>query len=255
MTLGCNTITGGSDQIIAIEIDGGLKRTVEEGDSLQLVARALTTAGDTVSDATIIWQVLDVDTDSSTVGFTLDSLTGLLVAHAPGWGRVRPRVEEVTPLEPIEVGVTPAPDSVSADGDQALTMAAEDATSPALTTVLHDLTTEPDTVVPLPSKPVHFHLMNPAPGTPESSGFFFVPTAQDTTSSGEVHTLVATTDQSGRARVFIRRATGGVLPDSAVVNAMAFTATGDTVRGSPVRFVVVFDNNSSAVARFAGGTK
>jgi len=216
---------------------------VEEGDSLQLVARAITASGDTVPDAQIVWQLLDLDTDSTIVGFTVDSLTGLLVAQSPGSGRVRPRVKDVIPVAPISIEVTAAPDSISADGDQRLAMAPDDTTSPALTTVLYDLTTHPDSGVPLPIKPVIFDLVSPVPGTPASAGFFIVPTVQDSTPQGNPHTLSANTDESGRAHVFIRRSANGVLPDSAVVNAVALTAIGDTVRGSPVRFVVVFANN------------
>ncbi len=243
VAVGCTTITGVSDRIVAIEIDGGLKRSVEENDSLRLVARAITGKGDTVPDAPIVWQLLDADTDTSAVGFNLDSLTGLLVAYAPGRGRVRPRVADVMPLEPIQVEVTPAPDSISSGGDQRLAMTASDATSPALTALLLDTTTEPDTALPLPTKPVHFLLVSPVPGAPESAGFYLVPSAQDTVMSHEPHKLVAMADGTGRARAFVRKVAGGSLPDSAVVNAIAVTATGDTVPGSPVRFVVVFDNN------------
>ena len=48
LALACTEITGDSDRIIAVEILGPLARTVEEGDTLQLEARALDANGDVV---------------------------------------------------------------------------------------------------------------------------------------------------------------------------------------------------------------
>ena len=42
----------------------------------------------------------------------------------------------------------------------------------------------------------------------------------------------------------VHRVAGFTLPDSAVVEAVAVTATGVTVTGSPVRFTVVFERGS-----------
>jgi hypothetical protein len=104
-----------------------------------------------------------LDVDSGQVGFTLEPSTGLVVAYSPGTGSVRPRVEAVTPKTPITITVTPAPDTVSATGEQAVTMTAADVVSPPLTVGLSDLTTPSDSVVPLPEKEVQFLVVFPDP--------------------------------------------------------------------------------------------
>jgi hypothetical protein len=48
---------------------------------------------------------------------------------------------------------------------------------------------------------------------------------------------------NGQAIVTARRVSGLAQPDSILVDAFAFTARGDTVMGSPVRFVVLFPLN------------
>jgi hypothetical protein len=238
---GCAVITGDLDRIIGIEVEGSLERSVEENDSLQLRAWALSAGGDTVPDAEIIWELLDAD--SGQVGFTLDGSTGLVVAQSPGSGRVRPRVAEVTPRQPITIRVTPAPDSIAAAGEQDITMAAGDEVSPALTVELYDLTTSSDSVVPLADKLVHFLVVQPDPGTAASAGFFLVPAAGDTVPQEDPHLVRVKTDGSSRASAFVRRIAGISLPDSAVLHSTASTAIGETVAGSPVRFVVIFENN------------
>ncbi len=218
-------ITDDLDRIVGLEVEGGLQRSVEENGSIQLIAWAISAGGDTVPDADIVWDLLDVD--SGQVGFTLEPSTGLVVAYSPGTGSVRPRVEAVTPKTPITITVTPAPDTVSATGEQAVTMTAADVVSPPLTVGLSDLTTPSDSVVPLPEKEVQFLVVFPDPGTAETAGFF----------------LTRATDGSSRASAYVRRIAGAVLPDSAVVHARASTAAGGTVPGSPVRFVVIFERN------------
>ena len=83
-------------------------------------------------------------------------------------------------------------------------------------------------------------LVAPTSGSPESQGFFL--TVSDTVPGIEPHTVVSTTDASSQAFVVLRKVDGFSLPDSAFFDAIAVTAIGDTVAGSPVRFVVVFES-------------
>ena len=104
-------------------MDGSQEQTVVEGDTLLLRARAINAAGDTVPDAAIVWELLEVDTGQ--VGFTLDTLTGLVTARSPGSGRVRARVGTLA-SGVITVIVVPAPDSIAAAGPQQVAMGASD---------------------------------------------------------------------------------------------------------------------------------
>ena len=230
----CTIITGDLGRIVAIEIDGGAVRRVEENDTINLTARALDAAGDTVPDATIVWELLDADS-----GYDLDSLTGIIQAFSPGTGRVRARVEDLR-SDTISIVVTGAPDSIAADGDTRVTMESDAAVSPRLTTALFDLTTDPGETQPLAEKTVTFILVDPLPGASDAQGFFL--TDSDSIPGLDPHTITASTDGAGLASAVVRRVAGSTLPDSAVVNAVAVTAVGDTVAGSPVRFIVVFES-------------
>lgn len=124
-----------------------------------------------------------------------------------------------------------------------MTMTAGAATSPPMTVELQDLTTAPDAAVPLADKEVQFLVIQPAPGSAEAAGFFLVAAAADTLPREDPHALTVVTDGAGLARAVVRRASGAAVPDSTVVHAVAFTATGRAVAGSPVRFVVIFEKN------------
>ena len=225
--------------MIAIEIDGTTQRAVEEGDSLQLIARAISASGDTVPDVEITWQLLDID--SGQVGFTIDPGTGVVTALHPGTGRVRPRVEDLVFDPPIEVTVTGAPDSVAAGGAVRLTLAAAATESPSLTVGVFDLTTEPDVENTLPDKPVTFELVEPTPGSTEADGFFL--TESDPAPGPDPHRVVATTSDNGQAEIVVRRIQGMQLPDSAIIDAVVLTALDAVVPGSPITFVVIFESN------------
>ena len=230
----CTVITGDLGRIIAIEIDGGSARSVEENDTIVLSARAVDAAGDTVPNVTVVWELLTANS-----GFEIDSLTGMIHALFPGNGRVRGRVEELR-SDTISIVVTAAPDSIAANSDTRITMSTEAAVSPRIETVLLDITTEPGTARPLGDKMVTFRLIDPAPGASDSQGFFL--TEGDTLPGLDLHTIAVPTDGAGRASVLARRIPGSLWPDSAVVDAVSVTAIRDTVAGSPVRFVIVFES-------------
>jgi len=236
----CNPFANDAEKIIALAIDGPAERTVEEGDTLTLTARALNLAGDTVPGAVITWEMVEVDTGQ--VGFTLDESTGLVTAYAPGSGDVRPRVADLTTLAVITVTVTAAPDSMAPGGDLTVTVAPGDSVSSPLTVVVYDLTVDPPNAMAIAEKPVQFYLVDPVPGSAAADGLFL--TVPDSLEAGsDPHRVTATSDAGGKASAVVRLIAGVAAPDSAVVDAVVTTAAGATVAGSPVRFVVIFDGN------------
>ncbi len=227
----CSPITTDLDRVIAIEVAGGTSRDVETGGMLQLMAAALDGTGDTVPDAVITWELIDVD--SGQVGFTLDP-SGLVTAVSPGNGRVQARFETLR-AGPITVSVIDViPDSIAAVGDQRVTQGTADTTSPPLVVVVYDLTLAPPSAIPLDSQTVAFALTLPAPGSAEAQGFFL--TVGDTVPVGDPHRLDVLTDDLGLATIVVRRLSPGTVPDSAVIHASL-----GSVAGSPLEFVVLFE--------------
>jgi phage tail sheath gpL-like len=103
----CDTLLGDPERVIALELVGGTSRTIAVGDTLQLVARAITAAGDSVPGAPVVWSVLD----TGVVGIRLESLTGRVIGEAPDTGRVRASYENLH-SDPVKITVvTAAPTS------------------------------------------------------------------------------------------------------------------------------------------------
>jgi hypothetical protein len=237
LTLACGNLAGGDlDRTIAIDILGSLTPELEEGDSLQLQARAVDARGDSVPDAVIIWAIVD----TGDVGFTVDTSTGLIVASHPGTGRVVARTQGIR-SGVLQVIVLPAPDSLAATTEQRLTVASGASTSSALEVVVLDTTTEPGTQLALPEKAVHFLVVEPPSGSPALQGFFLATT--DTVPGNDPFRVEAVTDPEGMARAVVWRVSSSIQPESTVVHAVALTALGDTTAGSPVQFVVLFEND------------
>jgi len=233
MLAACTVITGDLGRTVAIEIDGELTKYLEEGETITLSAAAIDAAGDSVPDAVILWELLDTDP-----GFDLESTTGVIQGRFPGRGRVRARIEELR-SDTVSIRISGAPDSIAAAGDTVITFAADVDVSPRLTSVLIDLTTDSAAMQPLVGKIVTYDLVEPSPGATEAQGFFL--TVSETIPGSEPHSMVTTTDSASQAYVVLRRVAGSSLPDSAFVTANAATASGDIVRGSPVMFIVVFE--------------
>ncbi len=234
--MGCSAITADFGRVVAIDIVGDLSRSLEEGDTLTLRARAISAAGDIVADAAVLWEIID----TGTVGFTLDGPTGLVTGVEPGSGRAQARYESLR-AGPVTVTVRPAADSIGAAGDTAVVVDTAAVVSPALRVKVFDLTSEPGAALALAGSTVHFLTVDPPPGTAPADGFFLALPTQ--TAPGEdSHAVEATTDATGVTSVVVRRQSGVAQPDSAVIHAVAVTAAGDTVSGSPVRFHVRFVN-------------
>src|SRR5262249_41359648 len=147
--------------------------------------------------------------DTGQVGFSIDSITGLITGIHPGTGRVQARVEDIR-TDPIQVTVIAAPDTVAAAGPLRVTFTAVDAQSPPLSTTVSDLTTSPGQTVPLAGKSVHYVVIEPAPGSPAADLFFLAP-GSATTPGADLHSVTAVTSTSGQADVSVRR-TGATHP-------------------------------------------
>ncbi len=238
VTAACNEITGDFSEVIAIEYAGPSSLRIEEGDTVRLEALALDLRGETLPDVQVVWTVIELDTVQ--VGFTLDSLTGLISATAPGgpW-RVQGRVEELRTDPPIRVTVTPSPDSMAVVEPSRIVVDSGVSQSAGLVTIVYDLTTTPDQLTPLPGVAVRYELVDPAPGAAAAASVALIVTSEV---GGDPHRVKAVTISGGQASAFARRIGLGQ-PDSITVNAVVLTAGGDTVPGTPGRFVVVFANN------------
>lgn len=233
LSAACNEIIADFDRVVAIEIVGSAARTLEEGDTLRLIARAISARGEVVPDAEIVWSIVD----TGVVGFTIEPTTGLVTGVAPDTGRVRPQVGELR-VGTVSITVTAAADSLAPAGDTLIVVDSTAEASPPLDVIVFDLTTEPGTVLALAGQTVHFVTVDPAPGTPAAEGFYLART--ETSPGEEPHRYVATTGGDGTADIVVRRLAGVAQPDTAVVHAVTVTATGDTVPGSPVRFRIRF---------------
>lgn len=228
----CSTLTTDLNRVIALEVLGGATQTVEQGGSLQLMATALDGFGDPVTDATITWELVDVD--SGQVGFTL-APTGLVSAIQPGAGRVQARVENLR-SGPITITVVSViPDSLAAAGDERLTLTQSETESPRMSVVVLDLTVAPPNPMPLEGQDVVFALTFPSPGSAEAQGFFV--THSDTVPGPDPYRISVRTDSVGLATAVVRRLSEGSLPDSAVIDASL-----ESVAGSPIRFVILFES-------------
>lgn len=234
----CTTLTGDFSDVIAIEYTGPPSPRLEEGDTVRLTAVALGLDGQPLPDVIVVWRLL-ANPDSA--GFTLDSLTGFITAVSPGgpWA-VQGRVEELRTDPAIPVTVLAAPDSIGVVEPSRDTVAVDGPESGLLTAGVYDITTTAGTAVGLTGKRVVFRLADPAPGTAEAAGVALAVPGEPP--GADPHLVERLTGAGGFSAVTAERV-GLIQPDSITVEALAFTARGDTVAGSPVRFVVLFLKN------------
>jgi hypothetical protein len=207
---------------------------VEEADTLQMTARAIDASGEVVADAALAWEVIS----APPVGLTLDSLTGFIQAISPDTVQIQARVDNLT-TGTITIRVLAAADSIS-PRDSLRTMVSSHTTDTVSVSVW-DLTTRPDTQLALPEKSVHFELSDPAPGSAAANSLYLALVGA-TAVPDDPFLVTAVSGAKGVAQVVLHRVTGTTQPDSAVIHAIAITALGDTVAGSPVRLVVHIEN-------------
>jgi hypothetical protein len=226
--LACGSITGDFGRIIAIQLTGDPARSLLEGSTLQLDAVALDASGDSVPDAEIFWNILDVD---SLVGFTLDTSTGMVVGVTPSSARVQARVGNLR-SGALTVTVTAAPDSLTATSNLVLSIAGEQTRSPAILVQVLDLTTMPGEALGLAGITVQYTL----PGGPEASAFL---TLADS-ATGDGTSVEAQTSGTGTTQAFLGLAGVASQPDSVIVEASVLSAANTPIPGSPIRFTIVF---------------
>jgi hypothetical protein len=180
------------------------------GDTLHPRARVLNGRGDSTA-AAIVWSSLDTTLQ------VVDSITGAMVGHSPGNGRLVARSGTLR-SNPVSITVRPPPDSIASSG--------------ALR----------DTVVVSTPDSLSDSLQIRAIGPPGSTTSVKIALSIDFPPGAVGLTLVpgdtVRTNGTGLA-VFQVRLTG-VRPDSAVVSASARRADGTLVAGSPITFVVEF---------------
>ena len=230
LAIGCATLTGDGDRVIAIQLDQAPK-DVEVGDTLRLTAQAVTASGEVISDAEITWALLSVD--SGQVGFTLDE-AGLITAIVPGTGQVQATFEEIR-SDPIDVNSTPMPDSAAGTAAIVPFPSGSDKSAP-MTVTIFEFVTSPGQATALANKPVLFQLVDPAPGTSAADGLFLL--GSDTIPESDPHRVTAPSGADGAAIATVNVNSGSTRPDTIRVEATVTTATGGVVAGSPLQFIV-----------------
>ena len=106
---GCSQLPAVDNGVVAIELRTPTAVSLHQGDSLQLQARALDAAGDSVA-AAIVWRTLD------TALVSLDSSSGQLVALSDtGRARVQAAAGSLSSAL-IVVSLTPVPVDTSSTG-------------------------------------------------------------------------------------------------------------------------------------------
>ncbi|MDH4043858.1 MAG: hypothetical protein OEY20_16365 [Gemmatimonadota bacterium] len=233
---GCTAITGDFSNVVAIQYTGPLTPRVAEGDTLTLTAVALDANGNQLPEVPILWRVLEPETVQ--VGFTLDSLTGLVTGLYAGAGRVRADADGIrTGL--LTVTVTAVADSIAALEPAEDTIPASDSESPALGATVYDVPPS-GTPKPLAGVSVRFAIVQPAPGTAEAATLAIGAPGQ----APDVDPLVVTvvTGTSGIAFATVRRV-GQLQPDTAIVEAVALSAAGEVIPGPPARFTIIVLSN------------
>jgi hypothetical protein len=224
--LGCSNLTGDSKTPIAIEIripagPPGFTPVVEIGDTLQLSARALNQAGDSV-DASFVWLTPDTAT------LALDSLTGRFTGKAVGTGRVQVRSGSLS-SDLLTFSVVPAADSlmiVLPDSFRVLTT--DTATLP--------LVAELDTINPtgpLAGRQIVYVMLQPFFGQPGDTASL----------NGGTLSRLALTGINGEPTtpVYVRPIPGQPRPDSVFVEVRAFRPSGAVIPGTGQRFIIRFD--------------
>jgi Big-like domain-containing protein len=218
LILGCSNLNEGEAGVVALEVSTPSPDTLEVGESVQLVARALDRNGNPVSTA-ISWR--SVDTTAS-----IDPATGIVTALFPGTARVQATVGSLA-SGLITLTVLAPADTLIIAGDSVLTVPTDVAASAAMLVRLESF----NPAGPLADRPVIYSITLPdltsLPHTVELPGAALVDTVL-TGSDGQVSTMT------------LGRVAGVTAPDSAIVEVSAFRLRGAVVPGSGQRFIVHF---------------
>ena len=215
--IACSGLDEGEGGVVAIEVETPTVSTLEVGDQVQVVARALGADGQVV-DAAIDWQ-------STAPAVTVDD-TGLVTGVQPGTAQVQASVGTLG-SDRLDFTVVARPDTIIIVGDSVITLPAlaEPPADTALTVRLESL----NPAAPVASRPVIFEITSPVPGA--------APVVQ---LAGGVQIDTATTASDGTANVTVAAVSGQVPPDTAIVQVRAERGDGSPVPGSGQRFILLF---------------
>jgi hypothetical protein len=213
----CSSLDEGEGGVVAIEVETPEFLTLEVGEQVQVVARALDVDGQVV-DATLTWQ-------ASSGAVTVDA-AGIVTGAIPGDVDVQAAVGSLT-SDPISFDVLARADTIVIAGDSVFTIpAGVDPPVTARLTVRLESFNPPGV---LDARPVIFEITRPAPGG--------TPVVQ---LAGGVQSDTLPTAADGTVSVDAAAVVGQVPPDTAIVEVRAERTRGAAVPGSGQRFILLF---------------
>jgi hypothetical protein len=213
----CSGLDEGEGGVVAIEVETPAVSTLEVGEQVQVVARALDADGQVV-DVAIDWR-------STSAAVAVDD-TGLVTGVQPGTAQVQASVGTLA-SEPLDFTVAARPDTIIVVGDSVITLpaVAEPPADTALTVRVESF----NPAVAIAGHPVIFEITSPVPGA--------TPVVQ---LAGGVQIDTITTATDGTAGVTVGAVSGQVPPDTAIVQVRAERSDGTPVPGSGQRFILLF---------------
>jgi hypothetical protein len=213
----CSGLDEGEGGVVAIEVETPEFQTLEVGEQVQVVARALDVNG-AVVEVPLEWQ-------ASGAEVTVDG-SGLVTAVQPGQATVQ-AISGSLPSEPVPFTVVARADTIIISGDSVVTLPVDlDPPPTASLTVRLETFTPPG---PVSGSTVIFQITSPVPGA--------TPVVQ---LAGGVQSDTITTGSDGTASVNLGAVGGQLPPDTAIVQVRAERLRGSAVPGSGQRFIVLF---------------
>ena len=216
LVLSCSDLTEGAGGVVELEITTPALSSVEVGEALQLIARALDKDGNLVG-VPITWR-------SSDPSLSVDD-TGLVTGVAPGAADVQAFAGTLGSGR-IPLTVIARADTVMIVGDSVVTVAPEALASVPLVVQVSSFSQ----VDPLSIRPVVYTVTSP-PDVPPQTVAFPGGVLVDTIFTG-------TTGQT--PGLPLGRVAGVAAPDTAIVVIRSYRASGADVPGSGQRFIILF---------------
>ena len=213
----CSGLEEGEGGVVALEVEVPALQTLEVGEQLQMVARALDVDGEVV-DAAISWR-------SSAPAVSVDG-AGIVTAAAEGQADVQASVGSLSSGR-VTFTVQAVADTIIIAGDSVFTIPV--GVDPPATAALAVRLESFDPPGVLEGRPVIFAITRPVAGA--------VPVVQLV---GGVQSDTVPTSTAGVATVSIQPVVGETPPDTAIVEVRAERLRGDPVPGSGQRFIVLF---------------
>ena len=214
----CSGLDEGEGGVVAIEVETPEFSTLEVGEQVQVVARALDADGQVV-DAAIDWQ-------ASSAAVTVNG-TGLVTGAQEGQADVQASVGSLA-SERVSFTVIAAADTIVIAGDSVFTIPT--GVDPPVTATLAVRLESFSPPGPLSGRGVIFEITRPVPGA--------TPVVQ---LAGGVQSDTVLTGADGTASVIVGAVTGQVPPDTAIVQVRAERTRGAAVPGSGQRFILLFE--------------